>query len=275
MKQRVMVAVVGLPLLLVVVLALPAVATALLVSAIAAVGAFELLRAVGKNTHRAQKLTIVSAALLPLVRYAFGTPAMLCFAAAFIYAVFALSVMEYGRDPIPFADVTACIVAGVIFPLFLGCITLLRADEDYGRLFVLTPFFAAFAGDSLAMFGGMLFGRHKLAPHVSPKKTIEGSVAGLLGSAVGMVLWGMIAAKCSTYRVDYLALIAYGLLGGAVGQLGDLSLSVIKRETGIKDYGDLLPGHGGVYDRFDSVTFIAPVFYLLFSMRYMSVGAWV
>lgn len=267
MKQRVMVAVVGIPLLLIVVLVLPTAATVLLVGAIAAIGAFELLRAAGKNVHRVQKLTIVMAALIPISRYFFGTPAMLCFAAAFVYALFAVSVHEYGKDSIPFSDLTACLVAGVVFPMFLGCIGLLRADPDYGKLYVLTPFFAAFAGDTFAMFGGMLFGKHKLAPHVSPKKTVEGSVAGLIGSAAGMVLWGLIAARFNACPVDQLSLIAYGIAGGAVGQLGDLSLSVIKRETGIKDYGHLLPGHGGIYDRFDSSMFIAPVYYLLFALK--------
>lgn len=265
MKQRVLVAAVGLPLLLVVVLALPAAATTLLVSGIAAVGAFELLRAAGKNVHRVRALTIAMAAALPLVRCFIGTPAMLCFAAAFVYLLFAVSVHEYGKDSIPFSDLTACMVAGMIFPMFLSCIALLRMAD---RLYVLTPFFAAFAGDTLAMFGGMLFGKHKLAPHVSPKKTVEGSVAGLIGSALGMVLWGLIAQRFGTCPVDELTLMAYGIAGGALGQLGDLSLSVIKRETGIKDYGNLLPGHGGVYDRFDSSLFIAPVYYLLFVVKF-------
>ena len=268
MKQRIMVAVVGVPLLLVVLLVLPAAATAILVGGIAAVGAFELLRAVGKNTGRLQKLTILMAALIPISRCFFGSTAMLCFAAAFVYALFAVSVHEYGKDSIPFSDLTACIVAGVIFPMFLGCIALLRADPNYGKLYVLTPFFTAFAGDSLAMFGGMLFGKHKLAPHVSPKKTVEGCVAGLVGSGAGMLLWGVIANRFGGCPVDQLALIAYGIAGGAVGQLGDLSLSVIKRETGIKDYGKLLPGHGGAFDRFDSSMFIAPLYYLLFALKF-------
>lgn len=268
MKQRVIVAAVGIPLLLVVILVLPAAATAALVSFIAAVGAFELLRAAGKNVHRVRTLTMAMAALLPLARCFFGLTAMLCFAAAFVYMLFAVSVHEYGRDSIPFSDLTACMVAGMVFPMFLTCIALLRADADYGKLYVLTPFFAAFLGDTLAMFGGMLFGKHKLAPHVSPKKTVEGSVAGLVGSALGMVLWGLIADRFGGCPVDELSLIAYGIVGGAVGQLGDLSLSVIKRETGIKDYGNLLPGHGGIYDRFDSSMFIAPVYYLLFVLKF-------
>ena len=268
MKQRIMVAVVGIPLLLVVVLVLPTAATVLLVSGIAAVGAFELLRAAGKKVHKLQLLTIIMAALMPLSRYFFGTTAMLCFAAAFIYALFAISVHAYGKDSIPFSDLTTCMVAGIIFPMFLGCIAMLRADPHYGKLFVLTPFFCAFAGDSLAMFGGMLFGKHKLAPHVSPKKTVEGCVTGLIGSGAGMVLWGLLADRYGGCPVDQLALIAYGIVGGAVGQLGDLSLSVIKRETGIKDYGNLLPGHGGVYDRFDSSMFIAPVYFLLFALKF-------
>ena len=268
MKQRVMVAVVGIPLLLVVVLVLPTAATVLLVSGIAGIGAFELLRAVGKNVHRLQKVTIVMAALVPLTRYFFGITTMLCLEAAFVYALFAVSVHEYGKDSISFSDLTSCVMAGLIFPMFLTCLALLRAEPNYGKLYVLAPFFAAFAGDSLAMFGGMFFGKHKLAPHVSPKKTVEGCVTGLIGSGVGMVLWGLLANRFGGCPVDQLALVAYGIAGGAVGQLGDLSLSVIKRETGIKDYGNLLPGHGGIYDRFDSSMFIAPLYYLLFALKF-------
>ncbi len=267
MKQRILVAVVGIPLLLVVLLVLPPVATVLLIGGIACIGAFELLRALGKNVHRLRYMTMAMAAVIPLGLHFFGLPTALCFAAIFIYALFAVSIHEYGKDPIPFSDLTACMVAGIVFPLFLSCMFLLRADPSYGKFYVLTPFFAAFAGDSLAMFGGMLFGRHKLAPHVSPKKTVEGCVAGLLGSALGMVLWGVIMNAIAVCPVDYGSLIAYGIVGGAVGQLGDLSLSVIKRETGIKDYGNLLPGHGGIYDRFDSSMFIAPVYFLLFVLK--------
>ena len=93
-------------------------------------------------------------------------------------------------------------------------------------------------------------------------------MTGLIGSGAGMVLWGLLANRFGGCPVDQLALIAYGIAGGAVGQLGDLSLSVIKRETGIKDYGNLLPGHGGVYDRFDSSMFIAPLYYLLFALKF-------
>ncbi|MGM9618589.1 MAG: phosphatidate cytidylyltransferase [Oscillospiraceae bacterium] len=267
MKQRLIVAGVGVPLLLVVLLVLPAWGTALLVCAIAGVGAFELMRAVGKNARRLLYMTIAAAVVLPLGLHLFGLPAALCFAVLFIYALFAVSVCCYGKDSIPFSDLTAAMVAGVVFPLLLSCIFLLRSDPDYGKIYVLTPFFTAFIGDSFAMFGGMLFGKHKLAPYVSPKKTVEGGVAGLVGGALGMVLWGVIVNCFMPCPVSYPSLIAYGIVGSAVGQLGDLSLSVIKREAGIKDYGNLLPGHGGAYDRFDSSMFIAPVYYLLLVLK--------
>ena len=110
----------------------------------------------------------------------------------------------------------------------------------------------------------MACGKHKLAPHVSPKKTVEGGVGGLLGGVIGMLLLHAIGTwALGESFLSWGQILALGLLGSVIDQIGDLSFSVIKREFGVKDYGKLLPGHGGVLDRFDSVTFVAPFAYLL------------
>ena len=112
----------------------------------------------------------------------------------------------------------------------------------------------------------MLFGKHKLAPRVSPKKTVEGAIGGLVGGVLGTAL--MMAVGSYILRDafwDFGLLAVFGLLGSVISQIGDLSFSVIKREYGVKDYGHLLPGHGGILDRFDSVTFVAPFVWLLWA----------
>ena len=124
---------------------------------------------------------------------------------------------------------------------------------------------AAFCSDTMALFAGMAFGRHKLAPLVSPKKTVEGSLGGIVGGMVGMVLFRIIFFLCTEVQLNIAWCVLLGLVGAVMGQLGDLVFSVVKREHGIKDYGRLLPGHGGVLDRFDSVIFAAPVLWLIIS----------
>jgi len=117
-------------------------------------------------------------------------------------------------------------------------------------------FIIAFATDTFAYFTGMFLGKHKLCPRVSPKKTIEGSLGGLAGT--------IIACGVFAYFILPEALFSFmvlGAIGSAVAQMGDLSASMIKRWTGIKDFGKIMPGHGGVLDRFDSIIYTAPLVY--------------
>ena len=110
-----------------------------------------------------------------------------------------------------------------------------------------------------AYFVGVKFGKHKLAPVVSPNKTIEGALGGIASGVVAMLLYTFILDVPLKFDVNYGAAILYGILGCLVGEMGDLCFSVIKRQTGIKDYGNLIPGHGGVLDRFDSILAVAPL----------------
>ena len=163
----------------------------------------------------------------------------------------------------PFADVATAMMGGTVFPMMYSAIFLLRMDGLYGKMYVLLPFCVAFLGDSFAMYGGMLFGKRKMASAVSPHKTWAGSVAGLIGSALGLVLWGVVARLWLGYEPNYLNLILAGLVTNAIGQLGDLAMSLIKREAGVKDYSHIFLTHGGMLDRFDSTLFITPWIYLL------------
>lgn len=117
----------------------------------------------------------------------------------------------------------------------------------------------AFCTDIFAYFGGYFLGKHKLCPVISPKKTVEGSVCGTLGSVLFCVLFGYFFPVGEGLHLWEYAVI--GLAGGIVSQFGDLTASIFKRKMGIKDYGNLIPGHGGIMDRFDSVLFTAPMVY--------------
>ena len=105
----------------------------------------------------------------------------------------------------------------------------------------------------------MAFGKHKLAPVVSPKKTVEGAIGGVVGATLLMLLVVYLFNRFANLEIDYAAAALMGAIGAVIGQVGDLSFSIIKRQTGIKDYSHIFPGHGGVLDRFDSVIFVAPV----------------
>ena len=126
-------------------------------------------------------------------------------------------------------------------------------------------FIAAFGCDTGAYFAGVTLGKHKLIPALSPKKTIEGSVGGILTATVLALLYGLWVQKSFVLEgVNVLLLCGLtGFFGSFLAQIGDLAASAMKRMTGIKDFGNLIPGHGGVLDRFDSVILTAPVVYYI------------
>ena len=272
MKQRILVAVIGIPLLLLVLCWAPHWATAALLAALGVIGAHELLAAVS-GAEKTKSLWVLAgfmAVCTVFSTYAgmeaykgtvlVAVPWLLCAAVALL---FLLAVRWFGREnAIAFQDVCAVLLGGVDIPLAMSCLLRLRLMEFGGGL-VLMPLVAAFMSDSAALFTGMACGKHKLAPKASPKKTVEGAVGGLVGGIVGMVLFRIVFFFVTVHALSIGWCMVIGLVGAFMGQLGDLSFSVIKRQCGIKDYGRLLPGHGGVLDRFDSVIFAAPVVWMI------------
>ncbi len=125
------------------------------------------------------------------------------------------------------------------------------------------PFIIAFITDGGAYFTGVFFGKRHPFPAVSPKKTTEGCIGGIVTGVAAVVIFGVVLHFSAGIIVNFWAMACYGLVGGIVTELGDLAFSLIKREFGIKDYGNLIPGHGGMLDRFDSMIFAAPVISLL------------
>ena len=119
---------------------------------------------------------------------------------------------------------------------------------------------------SRAYFVGCRYGKHKLAPVISPNKSVEGVFGGILFAVVGMLLYSLIMQLGFHFRVNYAYVILYGVVGSICGVFGDLCFSVIKRQTGLKDYGNLIPGHGGVLDRFDSMIVVGPAIELMLEL---------
>ena len=131
---------------------------------------------------------------------------------------------------------------------------------------VLLPVICAFLTDAGAYFAGVFLGKHRGITKVSPNKSLEGYIGGILSGGIFLLLYGIILQQFAGLTVSLPIMAVYGLIGSAVTEVGDLSFSLIKRQFSIKDYGNLLPGHGGMLDRFDSMTFAAPTLLILVSL---------
>ncbi|SHN53071.1 phosphatidate cytidylyltransferase [Butyrivibrio hungatei DSM 14810] len=150
----------------------------------------------------------------------------------------------------------------VYAPVSMSFVYLLRM-RPYGQYFAWIPFIA-WVCDTCAYFAGRAFGKHKLAPVLSPKKTIEGSIGGILGSVIVGAIFGYVLYVNATHdKAVIFVLVIITFVGSIIAQLGDLLASGIKRDHEIKDYGKIIPGHGGIMDRFDSVIFVIPCVYFL------------
>lgn len=216
--------------------------------------------------------------MIPCMVFSAGVPFILIFGlsyliapcfAAFILMLFGIMLAKHKE--IKFEYISMCGAASTLIPASLSCIILLRytvpADSQaQGIFFILYLLFSAWFGDSGAYFVGTFLGKHKLCPNVSPKKTVEGFIGGIV--TVGIVVFLL----CLIYnlliftdiQINYIIAVIIAMIASVFGVLGDLSASVIKREFGAKDFGTLFPGHGGVLDRFDSVLFVAPFIYIVY-----------
>ena len=156
--------------------------------------------------------------------------------------------------------------AFVYAPVMFSFVYLTR-ELEHGIYFVWVIFISSWISDTCAYCVGMLFGKHKLAPVLSPKKSIEGAIGGVVGSAIVGALFGFFMSEyIITERQVTVIFALIGAIGSIVAQMGDLAASAIKRNYNIKDYGKLIPGHGGIMDRFDSVLVTAPMIYFLFTL---------
>lgn len=258
MATRILVAVIGIPLLFVLLIFSPPICMAVALGILCAIGAFELLGQTGFVKH----LPLLGGAMV----MAFVVPFWFCFncntivavAILLLYLIYLFSVAFASHETVTLGELGAAVLSGVTIPTMFSTILLL-ADLDHYRAFILLPFIASFGSDTSALFVGMLLGRHKLAPVLSPNKTIEGAIGGGIGAMLFCTLYGILLESVFHVWANFGSLLLFGLLGSAVSQFGDLTFSYIKRQFSLKDYGHLFLNHGGVLDRFDSVIFCAPL----------------
>ena len=260
MKVRILTAigifVVGLPILLLSNTLVYPIALGILSS----IAAWELLRVLGYSKRLVVAIpAYLISGLLPFFASAKFVPSeqqityiAVMTIALFLFVLWLRCVSVFSRGRVHFGDVASVFTAIAYVTVSFTSLTLLRymhgGEMLYGLVFV-----CAWTSDTFAYFTGRLFGKHKLAPELSPKKTIEGSVGGVVFAILACLLYGLIVELVhEDYSANYLALALIGALCSVISQIGDLFASLIKREHGVKDYSNMLPGHGGVMDRFDS-----------------------
>ena len=258
MLKRTIVALVLAPLLLYVILFAPVIVAVGFVAAFCAIAAYELLYGTKLVTQgRLLVYTLSMAFLVPIWSY-YGCSHVAAVLGMLVFYILLFSELMISDLKVPFAKAAMCVVAGLVIPFMFSSLVRILVMEK-GRFYILLPFIAAFLSDIGAYLVGCSIGKHKLCPVISPKKTVEGLVGGVIFAALGMVVYGFIMRHFFHMNVNFVFVAIYGLIGSLCGVFGDLSFSVIKRQTGIKDYGYIFPGHGGILDRFDSVIAVAPL----------------
>lgn len=272
MKSRILVAVIGVPVLLYVVLAGPPLLMMAALCVLAGAGAMELQRCVS-GVKRSELVGMSAIAAVFTVEWYYDRPQFIAMLFALEIVLFFGYAIAKGGE-IKFQQIMAGLGGGIFigysFSAFLrmGIV----GGQVLPRAYLLLPFILSFACDTFAFCAGLTLGKHKLAPKVSPKKTIEGSIGGLVGNiACGLLFVFAMERFFGGSAIGYGPMVVVALVCGVVAQIGDLSFSLIKREFGIKDYGHIFLEHGGVLDRFDSVLFVAPVIEMIFRCIGLSV----
>jgi phosphatidate cytidylyltransferase len=223
----------------------------------------ELLKATGLNRRRGiTVLVMAGAAVIPFARTELVAPFALPALLLITLGYFALLVKNYGE--LRLGVCASAFMLGMIVPLFFSGAVYIRDLHGpvQGGFYMLLAMCAAWVSDTGAYFVGTFWGRHKLAPKVSPKKTIEGTLGGAVISTGSMLVFGLAYTNMLGARVDFIMLALLCPVFSIIGMLGDLTASAIKREYDIKDFGAIMPGHGGLLDRFDSLMFTLPAVYL-------------
>ena len=194
-----------------------------------------------------------------------NTLSYLSASALYVFAVITVMALIYvfTFKRFDFKQVSYAIVGALYTPLFVTSIFLIRCLNGGKYLFWLI-FISSWICDTCAYLVGCNFGKHKMAPVLSPKKSVEGAIGGVVGSVIVAFIFAYFVQhklfSGNNYATEYMIIC---LVGACFSQVGDLFASAIKRNNDIKDYGNLIPGHGGILDRFDSVIFVAPIVYVL------------
>ena len=269
MKARVISSIVALGILAGVLFFYETVVLNIAVGLIAVLAVYEVLLA----THYIQKkllagLCLIFAGFLPFMGYSVAKTLMPAVCFFFILALFILMIATH--NTIQIGQVGFAFFITLVISVSLTLLVFIR-DQAFqpaaGIFYTILALSAAWASDTCAFFAGRMFGKRKLAPNISPKKTVEGAIGGVAGCMIFYLLFAWIFTMiCDNmgmhFQINYLYLMLSAPIASVAGMIGDLSFSIIKRQCAVKDFGHIMPGHGGVLDRFDSAIFAVPTLYL-------------
>lgn len=239
----------------------------IVISLLCCIGVYEMAKCLGFDKKLIITVPMYLVALgLPILRYFTGTntPFLACATVAFFtMLIYTLTYVMLKKNSVKLSEI---LTFYAMFVYVVGCFSsmvMIRYSAG-GKYFYLLAFLGAWLCDTFAYFVGKFFGKHKLIPEISPKKTIEGSIGGIVFTVIGFAVYGLIVNSIfDDANLNYVKLCIIGLALSIVSQIGDLVASSVKRQYDIKDYGSIFPGHGGVLDRFDSVMLTAPTLYIL------------
>lgn len=262
MKTRIISALVAILIFIAVVYFLPPVCFTVAVSVLLAIAAYELTYRNGIVKSRPLfVMSVLFAAVAPFLASAANWEKLYFIFMFVAFATFfAIWLFNYGK--LSLVMVETAFFAGAVIPMIFSVIVRIRMMEN-GEFMILFPFVAAWMTDTGAYFVGSFLGKHKLCEKISPKKTVEGAVGGVVVCILALIAFAKIMEVNFSMQVEYPLLAIGALVLSVLAQIGDLSFSLIKREYNIKDYGNLFPGHGGVLDRFDSTVFTIPVSFII------------
>ena len=264
MKQRLITAVFGFAVLAPVLLFSDTLVLPAAVAIFSAIAILEMLGCIGLKKR--------PEVLIPSALYAFAGPIVVRYlpkytslsstlaliaAISFIYLFYLLCITVVSKGTKNVLDIALTFMTTIYISIGFSSIVMIR-DQKHGQFLILLVFIGAWVTDGAAYFVGRVLGKHKLIPDVSPKKTVEGAVGGIIFCAISFVIYGIIVGKFSASNAKIIELVISGVIIAIISEFGDLIASLIKRHYGIKDYGKIFPGHGGVMDRFDSIIAIAP-----------------
>lgn len=244
----------------------------IVIALISLIGVYEMLRCL--KVHKSPAIAIPS--FIIALGTPFGTrlipnsssfaPWVLGIAVLYMFWLSAYCVIK--RDTVAYSLISSVFMSVIYVTVGFTSLILLR-DSENGKYIFWLVFVGAWITDTMAYFTGFLFGRHKLIPEISPKKTVEGAIGGTLFAGLAYVLYGYIISRITGVDMHLIMLFIAGIIAAVVAQFGDLIASVIKRQAGIKDYGNIFPGHGGILDRFDSIIALAPFLLMIHTAPFL------
>ncbi len=272
MKQRVITAVLFAIIFIGALLLINSVVFPIFVALLSCIAVWEIEKAVGLQNKFIAVLSLAVSAAIPFL-FAFGISVPIdVFGTLYVVSVLILMLLQYEKTR--FQEAVSAIFASVCVPFSFSVMIIFRDIDEYiegyteaeGIYLLVFAFFASWMTDIFAYFIGSKFGKHKLCPKISPKKSVEGAIGGVVGALILNLLLLFVFKRFffeNGDRFSYIAIAFISIILSVVSMFGDLAASTIKRNFGIKDFGKLLPGHGGIMDRFDSALFVMPVLYSL------------